>query len=118
MQDGQEGLASRHQTRGEIECLLSPKPQKLSQLPKRLLRHHQMGNPYGGGDEYKWTGPFTTRKAAAAAGKRIHDRGPSRFVDWMKCARPVTVSKGVAAFAKAASKVGMNPNLSELDLRD
>ena len=75
-------------------------------------------NPYGGDDEYKWTGPFTTRKSCAAAGKRIHDRGPSRFVDWMKCARPVTVSKGVVAFAKAAAKVGMNPNLRELDLRD
>ena len=77
-----------------------------------------MGNPYQGNDEFTWSGPYTTRKGAATAGKRIHNRGLRTFIDWLKTARPVTVVKGVEAFVVKAKKVGLNPNVSELDLRD
>ncbi len=75
-------------------------------------------NPYQGSDEFSWTGPYTTRKGASDAGKRIHNRGPRTFIDWVKSARPVTVVKGLEAFAAKANKVGLNPNVAELDLRD
>jgi hypothetical protein len=75
-------------------------------------------NPYCGSDEYSWTGPFTTRKGASEAGKRVYNRGPRTFIDWVKSARPVSVVKGVKAFVAKAKKVGLNPNVSELDLRD
>ena len=75
-------------------------------------------NPYRGDDECAWTGPYTTRKGASDAGKRIHNRGPRTFIDWAKSLRPVTVVKGVEEFMVKANKVGLKPNVAELYLRD
>lgn len=75
------------------------------------------GNAYRSNDiDYSWMGAYQDRKSALRAGKRLEKRGPNNFFDW--CGSSVKTHKGVTKFRKAASKVGINPNLSVIRLKD
>lgn len=75
------------------------------------------GNPYRGDNEYFWSGPFTTRKAAIASGNRKQERGqPKTMRDWVKGS--VQAIRGKDKFVIAAKKAGLNPNVDNLDWSD
>lgn len=73
------------------------------------------GNPYPrrGADEYAWTGAFGSRKSTLAAGKRIIKRGPKTFIDW--CGDSAKAYQGSIKFLAACKKVGLNPNMGNVD---
>ena len=58
--------------------------------------------------EYFWSGPFDSRKDAAAFGAMKQKRGqPKRFRDWGKGQNKVFSSR--EGFQAQANKVGLNP---------
>jgi len=72
------------------------------------------GNPYNRDKEYFWSGPFIDRADALNYGKLKQARGqPRRFTNWVKGTNKVV--KGVDAFVAAAEKVGMKPNVTNLE---
>jgi arabinogalactan endo-1,4-beta-galactosidase len=75
------------------------------------------GNPYRSNDnDYAWAGGYTDRKTALRIGKRIEKRGPNAFIDW--CGSSVKTHKGLTTFIKAANKVGLNPNVKVISVKD
>lgn len=72
-------------------------------------------NPSSRGDnEYFWAGAFAERGDALAWAGNKQKRGqPRNFIDWVKGQN--TIYRGVDAFSAAAKKVGINPNLNDLD---
>lgn len=74
-------------------------------------------DPYGKLDEYFWSGVYYTKKAAAAVGKSKMERGqPKTMRDWAD--GPIRVIRGKDKFLAAAKKVGLNPNVSDLEWND
>lgn len=76
-------------------------------------------NAYRSGDkEYFWNGPYSDRKNALAFGKRKQERGqPKTFHDWV-AGGSSSIIRGVDKFVIAAKKVGLNPNVKELEWQD
>lgn len=72
------------------------------------------GNPYGRGDESTWSGPYSTKKAASAAMKRILSRGPRGFIDWS--GEKTSYFTGLENFLAGAKKAGINPRVDENDM--
>lgn len=71
-------------------------------------------NPHRPQKEYFWSGPFIERKDAVAFNKMKQQRGqPKQFIDWGKGSGTVIV--GLDKFLLAAKKVGLNPNVSNLE---
>lgn len=72
------------------------------------------GNPYSKDDEHTWTGPYSTKKAASLAIKRILSRGPKNFIDWS--GEKTAYFTGLEKFLIGAKKIGLNPKIDEDDL--
>jgi hypothetical protein len=84
----------------------------MNEVPVEFYAMFSYINAHGrrGGDntEWRWCGPFESRKEASATAKRIQKNGQSR--NWYEyCEGPVKVFQGEENFLKKANAVGLHP---------
>ena len=67
--------------------------------------------------EYFWSGGYIDRSSALRAGKRLQERGnPKTFIDYVRGRNKVI--KGVKRFKHECTKVGLSPNLDNIEIHD